>query len=162
MIKGRDVIGLPVVNLKNGKEVGAVQDIVFIPESNYLQGLIIKGGAARGERVVLIEDVVNIGEDAIMIPDDTVLRKTGQEEGEERLVNNKGKIMGKKVLTAEGKELGKINDILLDPAGKRFEGYEVSEGLIDDLLKGRGILKNNYRWKIGEDAIIIETEKEEG
>ena len=59
------------------------------------------------------------------------------------------------MLSADGTELGIVEDILFDEETGRVAGWRLSTGLIDDLLQGRPVLNEPLLLTMGEDALII-------
>ncbi|OCL26827.1 hypothetical protein U472_04850 [Orenia metallireducens] len=153
MKRGQDLIGLAVMDLEIGEEIGEVTDVFFDHQSQSILGLKIKKKKGRGEDFIPYEKLYSLGEDMIVIEDKTCIGKC-QEEYQSLI--DEGEVIGHKVISDQGEELGMVEDILLDDKGKLI-AYELSEGLIQDILKGRETLTIDNTVSYGKDAIIIES-----
>jgi uncharacterized protein YrrD len=154
MHKGHELIDLPVINLETGKEIGNIKDIVFDPKYSSLVGLIIDGNSwFKGSRMVSYEKLHSIGEDAVTIEDESALTKLDKDK--EYLDGSAGNIIGSRVVTNDGKELGNIEDIILDSDSGEINSYEITDGLVQDILEGRGLLNISDNLKYGEDVVIV-------
>lgn len=154
MYKGQEIIDLPVINLETGKEIGKIKDVVFDPEKRIITGLIIEEKSwLQGDHMVPYERLHGIGEDAVTIEDDSVLTELdGTKECLDEVNSN---VIGTRVVTNDGKELGSIEDIILDPANGKLDSYEISDGLVQDIMEGRGVLNVSNNLKHGEDVVIV-------
>ncbi len=152
---GRQVLGLPVVDLNKGEEIGEVVDVIFNPELVELSGVIIE---SKQERYFIpYQGIYSLGEDAVTIEKKEVI--TNFEFGQESLVDQeRGEIMDSKVITSTGEDLGMVKDIVWDDEG-RLIGYQLTDGLVQDILEGREILVLDDNITYGKDAIIVQMMK---
>lgn len=150
MRKGRDVIGLPVICLASGKEIGVVEDLIWSHAELKVTHLVVNGkGGLNRSRCIPFEEVKSIGEDAVTVEDDG-LENTDLPPEERRV----SEIAGGLVLTEGGRNLGTLEDVFFDNAGGKLLGYEVSTGLVGDLLSGRMIMPPEMVVTWGEEAVI--------
>ena len=156
-----EVIGLPVVCATDGKRVGLIKDIVFCPkEKKMVAFLVERKGYEILKKVVFIKDVLSLGKDALIINylnDVKDLRKV-QDSPE---FKEKGDILGLRIYTRSGEEIGVAKDVLLDFTHGKIDGIEVSDGLIQDILKGRNILPLIGKVEFGEENILVDSESVE-
>lgn len=153
MNRGRDLIGMPIMNLANGEIVGRVKDILFDPISHQFIGIEVDGSWLKGSRKICFSDFAGIGEDAITIAEDSVIKKVLIEE---ETAVTEDTLIGSRVVTKNGNELGTIADIILDFDTGNITHYQISDGIIQDLLEGRGIIPIDAGVTYGKDAIIVE------
>ncbi|MCK8825083.1 PRC-barrel domain-containing protein [Fuchsiella alkaliacetigena] len=152
--KGYEILNLPVINLKNTEKIGVVEDIVFDPEKQQIIGLVLTGkGWLKEEQVIPYQKINSIGRDAVTIKDETVIEELDGEV--EHLDGSSGKVMGSTVLTNQGQDLGVIDDIFLNPSTGRINGYEISDGVVEDIINGRGILSASNEFKYGDDVVVV-------
>lgn len=155
MKKGRDLVGMPIINLANGETVGRVRDVFFNPESRRISGILVDaGGWLKGPRKICYADLTGIGEDAITIENDSVILKEAVEE--ECIVAGEGTLMGNKVMTRDGNELGTIADVIFDHSTGEITHYQLSEGIVQDMLEGRETLPVDTEFQFGKDALIVD------
>lgn len=157
MRKALDAVGLPVICLKTGEEIGSVRDIlcdlewrvlgVVLQEGNWFQ----PGTYIPSANIHAVGDhcLIATGKDAItslqaLAEYDTVGLQTG-----------KVKLKGKAVITENGELLGKVEDVYFSPNWEKLVGYELSNGWIADVTAGRKRLSAPPHVTIGEENLIV-------
>jgi uncharacterized protein YrrD len=154
--KARDVIGLPVVCVESGKQVGTVKDLLLGEEWQVKAILLESRMWFSSASCILTEDVIAVGDDAITISNEEAVSRLDDSLAYTSLVNGDRKVKGMPVLTVNGQQLGIIDDVYLDQnVGKHVIGYELTEGFISDLKEGRKWLPLPDSVTVGEDAIIV-------
>lgn len=138
MHKMRNLLGLPVLSLGTGKQIGKVQDVILDIEHFSICGITVDMLVWTEVAVgIYYKDILSIGGDAIMIrnsecfiPIDALLAdKTSLKQ-----------ICDKEVFTESGYHIGFIGDVLFTNKTGEIRAYQISEGLITDLLYGRKIM----------------------
>lgn len=153
-----EVIGLPVISIENGKKVGSIGDVIFSPLTKEIIGFSLeKRGCEIGIRGVLLKDVVSLGNDALIIKDFTCIAKLKKNKP---LANNKkpGEVRGLKIYTRTGEDLGVVKDVLFDYKTGVIEGFEISDGLLQDIVKGRNILPLFGKVEFSDESILVDKE----
>jgi uncharacterized protein YrrD len=192
--KGREIIGLPVVSLDTGDEIGVVDDILWSHRDMRICCLVV------GDHCLPFAEISSIGTDAITVSGREVLqeddvslcemreafprlrpdgREVLQEDGVSlcetreafslpkedsgtpsetrepspclRSVNQTG---GELVLSQDGNNLGTLKDVIFDADEGKLLGYELSTGVVGDLLSGRMIISPEMVLSWGKEAII--------
>jgi len=150
-----DIAGLPVVCLDSGKRAGTVKGPVFTPTGNAVAGFFISTGFPGSPGgIVFIEDILDIGRDALLIFDENSVEKR-RKVLKKFMRDEKWSCMNKKVMTKDGEELGVVKDGVIDAKTGRIVEVELSRGLLEDLRVGRRILRLGLDAEFGEDYIII-------
>lgn len=150
--RGQELIGLPIVELEEGELVGKLVDINFSPEQKQLVGVIVENKRIwKQARLIPQEKLHILGKDIIIIENK---RDLTQAEKSLESLNSGAKVMGKEVITEQGEVLGLVEDVLVDQ-GQNLVGYELTDGLIQDILAGRKIiLFDEIELTYGRDIII--------
>ncbi|MDQ0901397.1 MULTISPECIES: PRC-barrel domain-containing protein [unclassified Paenibacillus] len=156
MRKAHDLIGLPVITVDSGKQIGQVKDLLVGPDWN-IRGIMLEVKHWFSSlRYIPWEGIVSAGEDAITIPNESVIREFEHVEECHAFLEGSRKIKGLPVITVGGHKLGVVEDVYLNQNwGKQIVGYELSEGFISDLKEGRRWLPMPVAATKGEDAIIV-------
>jgi uncharacterized protein YrrD len=143
----RDVVGLPAYAEATGAEVGRVAEVLCAREVRHVIGLLLEGRGRR-RRVVPFEEVAAIGPSAVLLRNPVVL-PTGEGPRLREVRRRTAAVVGRRVLTADGQEVGVIDDVVFDGASGRVLGFLVSGGLIHDLLHGQGLLPaaGSFAWR---------------
>ncbi len=152
MRKGREIIGLPVVSLATGKELGLVEDLLWDHQGRRITHLVIsEKGISKGPRLVSFHDILGIGDDAVTVAGDSLPQGVQDPEVDTRT----SRLAGLPVLTAGGNNVGTIEDIVFASGDGTLLGYEISSGLVGDLVSGRDVLTPDTVITWGEEAVIV-------
>lgn len=150
--KGRELVGLPVISLQAGEELGRVQDLVWEKTNFNLLGVLLSPhGLFKGPQFVEFKKIKGHGPDALTVDSKTSLR-TPLPKGSLRWRD----FRGRRVLDPQGKELGLLEDFEVEWPSGRIIGLELSAGLVDDFLEGRHTVNiSNLSITWGPDVVIL-------
>lgn len=152
MRKGREIIGLPVIGLPSGKEIGVVDDIIWSHQEQKITHLVVAGkGVFNRCRYISFEEIKSIGDDAVTV-DEEIWKESPLSIDGKRV----SQIAGDLVLTEDGQNIGTLEDLFFNGATGKLLGYEVSTGLVGDLLSGRMTMPPEKVLTWGEEAIIAD------
>ncbi|MCX7780563.1 MAG: PRC-barrel domain-containing protein [Negativicutes bacterium] len=155
MQKLRAILGLPVLETKSGTQIGEAQEVVVDIERASVVGIIVANANWLAEiRGILFPDIFSIGRDAIMVRDkDTIQEFPGYAEliGMQRL----SELFDRQIYTETGLALGVLVDILFDAETGEIKGYELSDGIVADLLEGRKVMPLPQAQVISADKLIV-------
>ncbi len=150
MYRRKDFLGVPVVDAATGRTLGRVQELVVDSAGGRVLGFLVATGAS----VAFLgwEDVTELGLGAVMVsrvdrPLQGVRTRSASRPGAGRLV-------GKPILTPDGRDLGVVEDLHFDPTGAVL-AWEVSGGIVHDLLEGRNVMPAPAGAVLGDDAVLI-------
>lgn len=126
LLRARELTGRPVVTL-DGELVAEIKDIIFERTGGSIAGFTLRnpGLFSRSRKDALPwHGVHGVGRDAVMVPDESVLLRTS--ELASRKEARKSDVLGDRVLTDNGRDLGRVVDVVLQ-GGTEMEvvGYEV-------------------------------------
>ncbi|MGI6093657.1 MAG: photosystem reaction center subunit H [Veillonellaceae bacterium] len=119
MKKGMDILGLPVIGITQGREIGTVKSFVINPDRGVVTALVIDDEKwYTGAKLLPMSAVIAIGEFAVTV--ESVENILGYKDipDIERLLEADIKVTGTKVLTNTGRILGKVIEIIIDETGK--------------------------------------------
>ncbi len=153
MRRGREIIGLPAINLATGKEVGIVVDLICDPQAHRLTHLLLEGsGVKPKQKLVSFQEVAAVGHDAVILNSGRDSDDLPPENGF-RVKERAGFL----VITPEGNNLGTFEDVVVEVSGGELLGYEISAGIVDDLLSGRRVVEPFRVLNWGEEAVIVDS-----
>jgi uncharacterized protein YrrD len=145
--------GLPIFELKTGAKIGEVCDLC-VTNQGIVKGLLVKKGVILKKTLYLsVQDVSSFGFDGVMIEDREVLEAIQVNEG--FTIENKQRLLGRMIMTAEGERLGFLEDVYFLEEVGTIIGYEISDGFFSDMMEGKRVIKAEQPPAIGKDAIII-------
>lgn len=155
MLKGRDLVGLPVIEVTTGQKIGTVQDLMFERWSACC--LLLETRVwFKAPRAVEWTEGVSVGEDAVILPRDKVVIDCPEGSETTFFLLKDRKITGLPVLSRNGQELGVIEDVYIaSELDKRILGFELSEGFLSDVTEGRKWLPFPSKITFGKDAVIV-------
>lgn len=149
--KASDFVNLPVIHLVSGQQLNIIKDIVLNADNDKLYGFI-----CEDYKLLPVEAIKTIGKDAIIIEAENI---------EDVLIDIElpvsaplfvpEHVIGTPIITDTGKNIGTIGDIYLSDTTGKIESYEVSDGLLKDLVSGRSNIPILQVVTYGEDAVVI-------
>ena len=154
MIKGRELVSLPVVTQDDRRQVGEVKDFIYDPVCHKILGYLVENsGWFKDGRGFLHSDVIYREDDCMVIENEQVIKKIGAIPELKEAVGQKKDIRGFRVEEANGHYVGVIQDVVVNGNTGDITGYEISDGIIQDLLDGR-ITIPNEGINIGCDKVV--------
>jgi len=151
--KVSDLINLPIIDLTSGSQLATIKDVVLNADHDVLQGFLCE------KKLLPLKKVKSLGKDAVIVEtDDLESILEIYKDPVSPPVFLPEYIIGTPIMTESGKYLGIIGDILLEESTGKILGYEVSDGLLKDLVSGRSLITIPQIVTYGEDAVIIKDE----
>ena len=161
-IKGTQIIGLDIIAIKTGKKLETVTDILYDPRVNKVIGVLVdSGGWFSDSRIILSENIISVGKDAVMVEDENSIQ-IGSEASNRvnQIAGGDQTLQGNEVMTESGENLGKISDIFVHFPGGNVDQLEVSKGFLGDFNSGKSLVKIEDIITIGERIIVKNYTKE--
>lgn len=119
MKKSIEVIGLPVISISEGKELGCVKRFLINPSEGAVAGIVIDDGKwYLGAKVLPFSAITGIGEYAVTVETSEQVVSVAASPQFEALFSQDVSIIGTKVLTKSGRIQGKTLEFIIDEAGK--------------------------------------------
>lgn len=156
MLKGKELLGRPIVAVSNGEQVENVHDVVFDHQANRVLALLVEeGGWLSAAKAVPFGRVQSFGEKAVMIATPADVLSTKQDPELRAALAGKTNLIGLTLLTEDGHTLGKISDVYFDEHTGQVEGYEATGGFFADMTSGRTFIPAPGSIQIGKDSAIV-------
>jgi len=126
MKKTQKILGLPIISISDGMEVGKVKSIIINAEKGAIDYIAVDSGIQIfSARVIATEDILGIGEYALTIENEDVITDISKIPSAIQLLQKDIRVKGTKVLTKKGSLIGEIGDIYVDENnGCRITGLE--------------------------------------
>lgn len=145
---------MPLVCMENGKKIGSIKDIVFDFKTGEVKGLLVENNSFFSSTGIIgLDGVMSIGKDSIIVKG-----QRDHERSKDDLSKGKDTLTDKKVCSRKGEEIGIIKDFLFDMETGTIEGFELSDGFVEDLMKGRRLLPLLGKVEYGNDSVIVGSE----
>ncbi len=159
MRKGSEIIGKAVIAYDTGEKFETVLDLIFDQTSNRLLGFLVdEAGWFSSSNVIALQSVQSIGPDAIIVPSKSVEVSASEIQPIDRVLEHNNIMKGTKIVSTDGRDLGKMIDLYFDEHTGDIEGYEVSGGIFADAYTGRSFVPAPETLKIGKDVAFVPSE----
>lgn len=155
MRKSKHFLGMSVISLEEGQQVGSIKGLVVNSALKNVAALIIEQkGWFREQKFIPFSKVHNIGDDVV-----TVDRVTRAEKGISlpeilKLIKERANIIGSRLVTENGTALGMVDEYYVDLQTGDIVGLEFSGGTVSNLFKGSAFLDINYVRTLGSTVIV--------
>jgi uncharacterized protein YrrD len=132
-----------------------VADVLYDLEQNSVAGLVVHTSETIASKVIPFSSILSISENTVTIPDNNSLLDS-ELFGEKKLqaVEN-SQIMGMSIKTHEGKDLGRVDDVIVDTVLGSMMGYVSSAGVLDDMFHGKNYVPVTGNVTIIGDVICV-------
>lgn len=158
MLKGNDLMGIPIVAYDTGETIKKVKDLIFDNNSQLLGFLVDENIWIRDTQVLPLHSVKVIGPDVIVASSETAIASVSRLPEIKQALERDLVMVGTKIVTEEGYDLGTIADLFFDKATGAIEGYEVKGGLFADPECGVSFVPAPQNLKIGDDVAFVPRE----
>ncbi|MDF2927985.1 MAG: PRC-barrel domain protein [Anaerospora sp.] len=156
MKKSTDILGLPVISIMEGKELGNVKGLVINPNGGIVTALVRDEIKWYLEAKLLpFSAITGVGEYAVTIEDSSSVASITTAPEFEKLLSDDIKVIGTKVLTKSGRIQGKVTEILIDDAG------QITACEIEDVSGQSAEIPAQRILTYGKDVLIIKETTDE-
>jgi uncharacterized protein YrrD len=144
----RDIIGLPILDINNGNQVGWVKDVVFDQDKDLVTGVILEGGYLfNNNKGIPRHAIISVGKNALTVSNISLEEIFGLKWSQK---------IGNQVYTKGGDVKGTIEDVFLDDKAENIVGFEISDGLFADLMEGREAIFKQHVMVDAKDILIVD------
>lgn len=130
LLRGRDIVGLPVVTIATGEDVAEVGDLVFEPGGSLVGFTLRKRSFLRGrmKEVLAASHVAGVGPAAVMIETDDLLDEPADAPAQITAAEGGDDVLHDQVITESGVILGSVADVVvLCGGGLSLAGYQLTK-----------------------------------
>ncbi|TXC90107.1 photosystem reaction center subunit H [Metabacillus litoralis] len=156
MKKSTEVVGLPIISISDGLELGNVKSLVVNPEKGTVDFLTVEHEDWQvSVKAIPFSKVIGIGEFAVTIDSDNVIIDLNEIPIANQLVNKRIKITDTRVITRKGQLLGEAKEYFLDEDNGVIIGLQL---LVNDqhvFIKSENVLT------FGKDILVVNEETAE-
>lgn len=128
MIRATELAGRAVIDIDAAEKLGIIEKLILDPEGKRVAGFVVSEGgrfAVNKVHTIIPSSAVHaMGPDAVTVKQDAVaLADIGRLESLPRGSD----VTGRKVVTEDGRYLGKVDDVLIERADGRIFGYLLAD-----------------------------------
>ena len=129
MIRATELAGRAVVDIDAAEKVGTIDKIILDPDGRQVAGFVVtRAGSgfpgSKAQALIPASGVHAVGPDAVTIRQTAV---AGSDITRLETLPRGSDVIGRKVVSEDGRFLGKVSDVLIDRGDGRIVGYLLSE-----------------------------------
>ncbi len=155
MIRGRDIIKLPVYSRDTGTKVGRVEDLVVDRKGTHVLGIVVGEKLLGSPRVVPWSAILVAGRDAVIIDAETSVVKASANAAIDEVLARGFVLQGSSLQTTGGSELGKIENFFFNGATGIIDGFEL-RGSSGEGRPKKIFLPAHPSFESGKDATFVD------
>jgi uncharacterized protein YrrD len=156
--KYSEVLNLPVICADSGRKAGVVKDILFSSEERQVKALLLeREGVSVKKRVIFLSELISLGGDAAIVDSAGCVADMDRASFRNNF-KDEGSLIGLRVFSKAGGEVGVVRDVIFDCRTGRIEGFEISDGLLQDVMHGRKLLPLFGKVEMGKEFAVVEME----
>ncbi|MGM0844066.1 MAG: PRC-barrel domain-containing protein [Bacillota bacterium] len=150
MKKSAEILGLPIISIADGVEIGSVKSLVVNPEKGSVDFLTIEHEDWQvSVKAIPFKKVIGIGEYAVTVENGNAVIDLNEIPIANALVNKKIRINDTKVMSRKGQLIGEAREYYVDDETGNIIGITVGMKESEKVLKSEQILT------YGKDILIV-------
>lgn len=128
MIRATELAGRAVIDIDAAERLGTIDKLILDPDGRRVAGLVVSRGSgfpgSKEQSIVPAAAIRAIGPDAVTVHQTAVV---GSDISRLDSLPRGSDLVGRKVVSEDGRMLGKVNDVLIDRESGRIVGYLLSD-----------------------------------
>lgn len=150
MKKSTEILGLPVISITEGKDLGIVERLVVNKDSSKVAALATRNNSwFKGVNLLVFTDILNIGESAVIISKESTIKYFGEVPEMIQMLDDDISILDTKVYSDDGQFIGYVAGFSVEKDGT------IGDIEVVDLDKKTIILPSDVVLIFGKDVTII-------
>jgi sporulation protein YlmC with PRC-barrel domain len=166
MIRATELAGRAVIDIEAAERIGTIDKLILDPEGRRIAGFVVaRAGSALtgGKSSILIpaSAVHALGPDAVTVRQSAA---SGSDVSRLEALPRGQDVIGRKVVSEDGRFLGKVSDVLIERSDGQIRGYLLADHkpgrLLDEML-GRAKQRHQHPYlpadvklRTGRDLIV--------
>lgn len=156
MIRYKQLITLKLIDKEREEPIGKILDVIYSDDYKKIIYLVVKNNdLIKNKKTISYEDV------GFLNDDQNLYLKNGKIFKDDLEVNIKQEFnyIDKEIRLENEECIGYVKDILINKENGLIEGFIITEGVFEDLLRGRNYMPFFEKTRIKEDCIYIPDNK---
>ncbi|NPV73897.1 MAG: hypothetical protein HPY89_08980 [Pelotomaculum sp.] len=154
MKKSQQILGLPVLSIEEGKQIGAVKHLVLSPENGAVKYILVEDDAwYSGFKAVPFEKVLGIGEFGLTVESRSSLSAVTDMPEAVELLKKDIRLPGIRVLSKKGRLVGTVGDFIVDERTAEIAGCQLIPAGGE---KTAGVIPRKLILTFGRDFLVVE------
>jgi|LSQX01.1.fsa_nt_gb uncharacterized protein YrrD len=160
MKKTQEILGLPIISISDGLEVGRVKNIIINADKGTVDYIVVDSGIQiLSAKIIPTDKVLGIGEYALTIENEEAINELSKIPAAIDLLQKNILVKGTKVLTKKGRLIGEIGDIFVsEDENCKIVGLEY---IADITQKKIRIIPRDSVITFGKNLVVVKEDVEE-
>jgi uncharacterized protein YrrD len=155
--QSQQLIGMPIISIMDGKEIGKVKSLLVNPESGKVEFLVIHNERwTLGVKVLPFRQVQGLGDYAVMTESESAVIDLSEDTLANELKTKGVSIIGNRVITAAGQFLGEVVEYYVNAESGKVEGCVIEKESND-----QQVLNAEFIITMGKEILIVKKESVE-
>ncbi len=151
MKTSKQIIGLPIISINDGKELGTVKSLVVNPEQGTIDFITIHHEDWQiSVKAIPFKKVIGVGDYALTVESEMNIIDLTEIPIANQLVAKNIKIIGAKIMTKKGQLLGQVTELYVNEDNGSIVALELS------FTNEHVFLASNHVLTYGKDILIVE------
>jgi uncharacterized protein YrrD len=158
-----EVVGSKLVDLDKSQTIGEIVNWVINPTDRRLSALIIRrAGVFAKTTVVTTTDIIEYGPQMVVVKSQAAVIPPEEVRGLPQLIKSRHRIMGEKVETKSGKNIGRVEDVLFETIDSSLQKFYIKPTLLGLMTRPDIIIGIDKVIKIEPRRIVVSDDVGEG
>lgn len=150
------LINTPVLSLRTGGPVGTTIAAIINPNNLKIEGFYCTDRFSKNKLVLLSQEIRDIIADGIVVNDHEAMSEPSELVRLKETIAMQFELLGKSVVTNNGKRLGKVNDYAVDTTSLYIQKLYVSQSIMKSLSGGQVSIGRSQIVEITHRKIVIQ------
>lgn len=150
------LIGVNVMSLRTGGPVGTTLSTIINPNNLKIEGFYCSDRFSKSRLVLLSQEIRDIISEGIVVNDHEALTDPEDLIRFNKILALKFELLGKKVVTTDKKQLGKVDDYSVDSSSMYIQKLYVAQSLVKNFKGGQLSIDRTQIVEITDKKIIIQ------
>lgn len=154
MKASQQILGLPVMSVEEGRQIGVVRDLILNPRRGTLDFILVEDSTwYLGAKVLPFSKVLGIGAFALTVEGRSSLEEAASCAGALELLKGGFKLPGVKIITKKGRLIGTAGEYYVSEASGKVLGCDL---LPEGAAERTGIIPRSLILTFGSDYLVVE------
>jgi len=152
LIRHKQLITLDLIEKESGKSIGKIEDVVYSKDGKKIEYIIVKNNNLFRNKLLIPYDKIRFLDryQVLFLGDiDSYLNQVNID------IKNHLKLIDKVIKLENGEYLGYVKDIVINKKDGSIDGFIITEGLFEDLIKGRNYIPLLNNMRIAEEGLYL-------
>lgn len=150
-----EYIDTPIMGLRGGRRLSQTLDPIIDPHKLKIAGFYVEDRATGIDKILLVEDVREFSEVGIIVDSEDAFMDAGDLVRLESILDMNFEIIGKKLVTQDGKKLGRVEDFAIDDLTYRIEKIYGKPQALKTLSTNDYIIGRRQIASVNQEEIVV-------